>query len=132
MYAGLRHRLTGGLHGHAARRLVRGSDAPLHDAGALDDPLVRRLQAERREIVVRHDLGGNAPPRAGDVRDGPLHAAVSPEAAASRAPIWSFIPLTTACAATFTAFLMARAFDLPWEIMLTPLTPRSGAPPTSE
>ena len=53
-------------------------------------------------------------------------------AAASRAPIWSFIPLVTACAATFTAFLIARGDDLPCEMMLTPFTPSSGAPPYSE
>src|SRR4029079_4224290 len=103
----------------------------LDDPGTLDDPLVRRLEAERREVVVRHHLRRDASPRSRARSDGPFHAAVS-EAAASRAPIWSFIPLTTACTATFTAFLMARAFDLPWEMMLTPFTPSNGAPPTSE
>ena len=123
--------VAGTGRGIPAKVMTNHDFVALDDPGALDDPLVRRLEPERREIVVRHDLLGDPAPRAGDVRDGPFHAAVS-AAAASRVPIWSFIPLTTACAATFTAFLMARAFDLPWEMMLTPFTPSNGAPPTSE
>ena len=33
--------------------------------------------------------------------------------------------------ATRMAFLMAFAFERPWEMMQPPLTPRSGAPPYS-
>ena len=39
---------------------------------------------------------------------------------------------STARTATLTAFLIARELLLPCEMMLTPLTPRSGAPPCSE
>ena len=90
--AGLRHRVERRLGGHGARRLVVARDAPLNDTGALEDPVVIGLEAERGEVVVRHHLGGNAPPGAGDVRDGPLHAAVS-VAAARRCPMRSFMPL---------------------------------------
>src|SRR5882724_9252202 len=63
-----------------------------------------------------------------------LHFATTLDAA-----VWSssssIFSLTLPCAnsaATRMAFLMALAFDRPWQMMLTPLTPRSGTPPYSE
>ena len=44
----------------------------------------------------------------------------------------SFIRDSTARTATLIAFLIALGDDLPCEMMLTPFTPSSGAPPYSE
>ena len=52
--------------------------------------------------------------------------------AASRRPMCSLICDSTARTARRTAFLIARGELLPCEMMLTPYTPSSGAPPCSE
>ena len=92
---------------------------------------LRLAQIAMRAAEALLDLG-LAPDAASRMYYGALHAALSVAAAASRAPISSFIPLVTACAATLIAFLIARDVDVPCEMMLTPFTPRSGAPPYSE
>ena len=47
------------------QRLLLGREAPLADARALDDPLVRRVD-ELREVVVRHDLRRHVHAETGD------------------------------------------------------------------
>jgi hypothetical protein len=59
-------------------------------------------------------------------RDSPSHVA-SPVVVRLAAAV-----IVTACAAAFSAFFTARDDDFPCAMMLTPLTPRSGAPPCSE
>ena len=44
-------------------RLVRPGDVPLADAGALDDPLVVRVDAHRRELVILEHAFGRTPRR---------------------------------------------------------------------
>ena len=43
--------------------------------------------------------------------------------------MWSFMRDSTARTATWIAFFIARGDELPCEMMLTPFTPSSGAPP---
>jgi hypothetical protein len=57
-----RHRRARGAHGHRARGLALARDAALVDPGALDDPLVRRLDPDRGEVVVGHHGAGTARP----------------------------------------------------------------------
>ena len=107
----------------------------LPDPGALDDPLVGRLDADRREIGIGEDRGRDTAAGRRNVRDRSLHDAPLLLAAAareSRRPMWSFILLSNARTAALIAFLIAAGDDLPWQMMLTPRTPRSGAPPCSE
>src|SRR5579863_511339 len=50
----------------------------------------------------------------------------------SSACIFSLIRPFANSDATRMAFLMALVFDRPWQMMLAPFTPSSGAPPYSE
>ena len=55
--AGVRKRGTRGLGTHECRRLVRGRDVALAYAGALADPLVRRIDRVGELVVADHALG---------------------------------------------------------------------------
>src|SRR5207253_459080 len=103
------------------------------DAGAFDDPLIGRVDADRREIAIHEHGRGHAAPCARDVSQRSLHGCIpSPDTSFNRRPMCSSIRVSIACTPTLIAFLMARGEDLPCEMMLMPLTPRSGAPPCSE
>src|SRR5688572_29172809 len=128
------------LHGHARRGgghgrvvLVRPGDVTFADSGPLDDPLVVGVQPHRRELVVVEDAVGRTPADAGEVHEGSFHA-LAPGLVDSprRSPMCASRRDAAARAATFTAFLSARADDFPCAMMLMPLTPRSGAPPYVE
>ena len=57
----------------------------------------------------------------------------APIAVQAKCPsIFSFTRPSANSAATRMAFLMALAFDPPWQMMHTPRTPSRGAPPYSE
>ena len=90
---------AGALHRAAstppAARSVADSvfgDVALLDAGALDDPLVGRVDADCREVDVREHRRRDASPRAGEVGDRTLHAA-SPTSASPRAAADVFVHL---------------------------------------
>ena len=125
---GLAQRLLGRRLPHAGVRLLGARHAPLANARALADPLVRGLE-ELRELVVRHHAGRRvaaAPPQLGD---GSLHATAPPSA--NSAPMSCDRWLSTIWVATRTAFMTARAGEAPWQMIATPFTPKSGAPPYS-
>src|SRR6476620_4360620 len=94
---------------------------------------MRSLDSNRGKIVIGHHVCGDASPCADHCSDGTLHATcplLSDEAALeSGSSMCSFILVSTARTATFTAFLIARGEELPWQMMLTPRTPSNGAPP---
>jgi hypothetical protein len=46
----------------------------LDDSASLEYPLVRRLDPNSREVVIRHHVGGNTAPGAGDGGNWSLHA----------------------------------------------------------
>src|SRR4029079_9405526 len=73
------HRLARRRGGDGGRALGLG-DVPLLDAGSLDDPLVGRVDADRREVEIRHHGGRQTAPGAGEVGDGTLHAKTFPSA----------------------------------------------------
>src|SRR5262245_14901592 len=99
---------AGALHSGARRRCgeiggaLRLGDVALFDPRALDDPLVARLDADLREIVVREDRSGDTASRAREIRDRSLHDALVP--APRRRPMCSSISDSTACTATLIAF----------------------------
>src|ERR1700722_4866779 len=69
-------------------------------------------------------------PLAGEQQNDVGHrASAPPNDSDSRRVACSVMRLSTVRTATPMAFLMAVALDLPCEMMLTPRTPRSGAPP---
>ncbi len=45
-----------GIDGEVARRLAFGGNAPLTNAGALDDPLIARID-DASEVGIAHDAG---------------------------------------------------------------------------
>src|SRR5439155_27152584 len=113
-------------HGDA---LVRAGDAALPDAGALDDPLVRGVQRQGKVGIGEH-VRRHANTHARHLREWARHherTAVS-RWANSAAMCW-VRPARTACTATRMAFLMALGLEDPWQMMATPRTPSSGAPP---
>ena len=65
-----------GGHGRSSSPSAR--DVALVNAGALDDPLVGRLDADRREVVVRHDASRE--------RRGPCRRCTRPVASRLRSP----------------------------------------------
>src|SRR5713101_2427898 len=95
---------------HAGVGFFFARDAALADAGALLNPLIRRVQ-EFRELVVRHHAGGRIAARAPELGKGPFHAGTFPSAnsAAMSSERW----LRTDWTATRMAFLMAFAGDAP-------------------
>ena len=121
------------LGGHVARPHALRGDAPGTDSGAGPDPLVGRVHPEG-QIVVGDDVVREEPAGGHDLHQGGRvpHAfsSVCPGAASSRV-MWTTMFDRTARAATPKALRMARADDSPWQMMETPPTPRSGAPPYS-
>ena len=75
--AGLRERGLARRHREIGERLLVRGDPALADAGALDDPLVRRVD-ERLELGVREHalgrVGAEAGDRHGDVVASPITA----------------------------------------------------------
>src|SRR5205085_8447434 len=119
--------------GHRRGRFAIAGDVALLDSRALRDPLVCGLDSNLRKIEVGHHGLGQPPACTHDRRDRALHAASpSPATDCRPQPMCSFMWDSTARTAARIAFLMARGDDFPCEIMLTPRTPRSGAPPCSE
>ena len=134
--AGLLRRLGREIAG-GQRRL---QDVALANAGALDDPAVRRVD-HLRQVFVGQLLGRHRAPGADDAAAGSRHASREP---LGRRPSQSELvardrggQLRAAGrsaanrSATNTAFLIAIAFEPPWQISATPSTPSSGAPPCS-
>src|SRR5262249_7032578 len=121
------HPLGGGLP-HARVGFFLGGDAPLADAGPLLNPLIRRVQ-NLRELVVGHDARGQIAAGAGQLREGALHTTALPARCVNSASMWRSISFSTIWTATRMAFRMALGWDDPWQMMETPLTPSSGAPP---
>ena len=80
-----------------------------------------------KEPVLLLDAGANVDCDARELGDGPLHATASPRANSS--PMSWLRWLSTDWMATRIAFLMARAGEEPWQMIETPWTPSSGAPP---
>src|SRR5439155_18681158 len=111
---------------HAGVALFFAGDAPLADAGALADPLVGGVE-DLAELVVGHDARRRVAPRARQLGERPLHATAPP--CANSAPMSCVTWLSTALSATRIAFLIARAGEEPWQMIDTPCTPSSGAPP---
>src|SRR5439155_21548575 len=104
---------------HAGIRLVRLRHPPLANARPLHDPLVRGVEA-LRELLVRHCALGRIAARAPELHDRTLHRTAPPSA--NSASISCSRWLSTICAATRTAFLMARGGEAPWQMITTPLT----------
>ena len=77
--------------------------------------------------------GGTATPTLATSANG---RGIMMRAAASRwansAAMCSLRPASTAWTATRMAFLMALGLEEPWQMIETPRTPSSGAPPYSE
>src|SRR6185436_2798908 len=111
---------------HAGVGLVLGGYAPFLDAGALLDPLIGRVE-ELGELLVFHDARRGVAAGAPQLCEGTLHAGTLPTAnsAAMSSERW----LRTDWMATRMAFLIAFAGDAPWQMITTPCTPSSGAPP---
>ena len=95
---------------HAGVGFFFARDAPLANAGALLNPLIRRVQ-DFRELVVRHDAGGRVAAGAPELGEGPFHAGTFPSenSAAMSSERW----LRTDCTATRIAFLIAFAGEAP-------------------
>lgn len=108
-------------------------DEPLERGLRRRDSELRLEESEEREPtslqagtgLLPRATGGSggqaSPPGAGVVVTGDalrLHSAITAGS-----------PAADASAATRTAFSTIRAFARPWVTMLTPRTPRSGAPP---
>ena len=74
MHTGNFHRLATGFGSHRASRLAVFCDSPLDDSTALEDPLVRRLDANRGEVMIRHHVRRYSAPRSDDSGDWSLHA----------------------------------------------------------
>src|SRR5205807_1583139 len=121
--------LLAGDLAHVGDGLFVGRDPALGNARALQDPLVRRLY-HFFEIGVGEDLGRRIASRARDLCYGAFHTGASRRA--KSAPMCSLTLPSTLEMATLMAFLMARSDELPWQMIDTPFTPRSGAPPYSE
>jgi hypothetical protein len=75
---------------------------------------------------------GRYRPVANDLGDrlSSLHAS-SPFAGATARAIWPTTPISTHWCAMRMAFFTARGGEPPWQMMVTPFTPSSGAPPYS-
>src|SRR5690606_15732095 len=117
--------------GHGGDGLLRPGVAPLPDAGALHDPLIRRLQPGL-EVLVGHDPRREVDPEPGQMRKGPSgHAPASASRRANLAPMWALRSWATAWLATRMAFLKALGEGEPWQTLAAPFTPSSGAPPYS-
>ena len=126
------HRVVRRLRANGRERLTRTRDVPLANAGALANPRVVSFDADCGEFVVpehalRDGIAGPCDhcPRA-------FHATTPCCAAArcaSRCPICALIPVSNVRAATCSALRIAVADDFPCAMMLTPRTPRRGAPP---
>ena len=107
----LEHLLRRGL-AHAGVGLVGPGHPALADAGALPDPLIRRVE-DLRELVVGHHALGRVPTGSDELGDGTLHRAAPAPPPASSAPMsWSTC-VSTMWAAARTALMMARAGEEP-------------------
>jgi hypothetical protein len=121
-HAGALHRDTRSLGADARERLALARDVPLADARALTDPLIRRVDPDGRELRVGEDPLGDRMSRGGEHGDGTLHLA-------SCSPMWWLMRDLDGAQAREHPFMIASGLDLPWQMMLTPFTPSSGAPP---
>src|SRR5262249_19553849 len=120
-------------HRRVARdALVGARDVPLANAGALDDPLIGGVE-HPLEIGVGEDSGrrGRSHARGHGTRHW-RHAAGVASCAASSASMCAVSPPRTASAALPIAHITERALVEPWQMMVTPRTPSSGAPPYSD
>src|SRR5205085_5107539 len=102
-------------------------DVALRDAGAAEDPFVGGLD-HLLEIAVRQHLLGH---RETQSRDRHALDAAHSELFRTASRMCWLISYFTNSPLTRTAFLIARAFEEPWQMMQVPLMPRSGAPPCS-
>src|SRR5690606_19144677 len=118
-------------------------DAALTDARALADPLVGRLD-HRLGVRVRQDASRQVPTGRYDLYDGlgclhPVflsirsrtHSCAAPACAVTSCAMCRTTFVCTAWRATRIAFAIARGGEPPWQMIETPFTPRSGAPPSS-
>src|SRR5690606_15026435 len=133
-----------GLRGHVAGGAPLLEDAALGDARARADPLVAGIDPPGDVAIGDDSLGQRA---AGAEDDASYHvaASASSESCAFAAPrshslSWHASVSPTACVSWLStkrldaliAFLIAVASLRPWQIMTTPRTPSSNAPPVSE
>src|SRR5689334_21677591 len=100
---------------HRTSRLAVLCDATLDNSRSFYNPLVRRLDSDSREIVIRHHVSRNSTSCSDDCGDRTLHATCPLFIAAelSRSSMCSFIRVSTARTATLIAFLIARGGELP-------------------
>ena len=134
----LHARLVEGGSGGGGRQmgceLAGIGDASFADAGALDDPLVRRVDHPRQFLVGQH-LFGKIPTAAGD--DGPRHhqdaaarvrACIDSDPPSSCAVIFSLKRCAAMSTATPIALAKPKASVEPWLLTTVPLSPRNMAP----
>ena len=126
-------RLLRGAHREVGCHLALFGDVPLADAGALHDPLVRRVD-QLFEVGVGQDVLRRVRADTDDL--GPLHSRPPSRpsraaSASSAALMCSFRSAVAHSRATRTAFLMAFTGEAPWQTMAAPLIPSNGAPPIS-
>src|SRR5207248_3834722 len=129
--AGMIERAARGLGSEAARRLPVRRDVAVADTGALDDPLIGRVDGLGQFLIgnaARWQRAANA----GDDRAA-RHSAASLAKAWARklsrsSPIFLVMSLRTMLAATRIA--LATPFELapPWLFTISPLRPRKTAP----
>ena len=143
-----------GLDRQIAGGLVVGGNVPLPDARPLDDPLVRGIDQPFQVMVGQHAFGHVAAQacelhrqvlstlhmpfsseQAGQAEETPARGHVRrPRAAASlrtASSRWLLTLWSTNARASRMALQMPWASEVPCVMMVTPLTPRRGAPPYS-
>ena len=125
---------AGGGGRQVGGELPFGRDAAFEDAGALDDPFVRRVD-HPREVFVGQHLLGQIPAAAGD--DGPRHhqetaarvrTGIDSEPRSSCAVIFSLNRCVAMSTATPMALAKPKASVEPWLLTTLPLSPRNIAP----
>ena len=106
-------------------------DPPFPNARALDDPLIGGID-HVLELGIGEDSGRDPHPHRyqSDCRRRHAYAPAlaSPDSSRLRCSTMSH---STDLAATRTALRIARAGESPWQMIVTPLAPSSGAPPCS-
>src|SRR3954470_20906102 len=127
----MRKRLACSIGGEARGGLAFAGDVARADPGALDDPLIGRVDGLRQLVV------GDSPPRQSAA--GAQHNRMDAHCAASLAKAWArklsrsspilrMMSLRTIRAATPIALATPLALALPWLFTTRPLSPRKTAP----
>src|SRR5205814_3703140 len=113
-------RLLRGSESEVRRGLRLVDDVPFVDSGALDDPLVGRVD-HLLEILVGEDplrrVGADADDLGSRHSRPPSRPSASIASASSAVLMCSFTSFLTHSAATRTPFLMAFTGDAPWQMM---------------